>query len=214
MQSDKTRDRTFVDKTIARVRNNVDEDLCEQCWGAVLFDLGHHEEGIAHLKLAVELHPSGIKNRLVLADRLRRQGNDQSNREALKWYENLLASESDYAKEQAYCGLAHWFLDIDPSRSLKNALCAIELNPYDADLRYLAGCGLTECGRQADAIEQFQAAIELKYDEVEHAFGAIAECFRDLGERDNAVAYARLAREANPWSDYAKDLCAELGCGE
>lgn len=204
----KTLDRTTVDKVITQVHGNVEEDLCEQCWGATLFDLGYHEEGIQHLRLAVQLKPGRNRNRLVLADRLRRRGND----EALKWYESVLTSELGEGKWSAYRGLAHWYLDSDPKLSVEYTTRAIELNPYNADLHYLAACGLIECDRRLDAIDQFQAAVDLGYDVTEAAFGGIAECYRDLGQREKAVKYAKLARKANPQSDYVRRLCAELGC--
>jgi tetratricopeptide (TPR) repeat protein len=203
--TDRTRDRHYIDNAVIKVRGNVEEDIVEQSWGATLFDLGHHGEGLQHMRLAVQLDPNRTYNKMVLADRLICVNGYE---EAIQLYNDGLKREPD--SWIAYRGLARCYFDTNFKLSTRYAIKAVELNPYEPDLRYLLAYPLHKSGRIQEAIEQLHAAIDLGYQVTAEPLSAIAECYRDLGEMDQAIEYARQAIEASPDSDYAKQLLDEL----
>lgn len=82
----------YIENIIEHIDSSVDRDLVHQVYGAILYDLGHCDAGIAEMEKAIELNPCRI-NLLVLASRL--EANNVDATKAAILYDKVKMLECD-----------------------------------------------------------------------------------------------------------------------
>ena len=171
----------------------------DKCWmahthlGLLLMETGRHEEAMAHLLKALELHPEQADAHNNLGLLLMDEGRPD---EAMAHLLKALELRPNHADAHNNLGVVLTKLG-RPDEAMAHLLKALEVHPEQAAAHYNLGDLLAAMGRTDEAMAHYQKALELQpnYADVHNNLGLLLV---KVGRPDDAVGHFRKAVELNP----------------
>lgn len=160
--------------------------------GTALDNAGRTDEGIAHIKQAIQLAPQAVFPLNNLGWIYARQGKYE---EARQLYEAALRIKPDFRQVYNNLGIMaaareRW------DEAIQHYETYLRFDPDRADVHYRLGAVLVRLNRLEEAMQHFQTALKIQpeYAEVESQIGGV---YHKLGQVDAAIErYARAVRLA------------------
>lgn len=160
--------------------------------GMALDSVGRTEEGIEHVKQAIQLAPQAVFPLNNLGWIYARQGKYD---EALRLYQAALQLKPDF--RQVYNNLGIMYASLERwDEAIQQYQTYLRFDPERADVHYRLGAVLVRVNRLEEAMNHFQTALKYQpeYAEVESQIGGV---YHRLGQIDAAIEhYARAVRLA------------------
>lgn len=162
-------------------------------YGAALLQDGQVDEGVLHIKKALELVPTYSDSHTNLGFALSKKGRTE---EAIAEYQKALDSNPNNA--DAHSGMGTAFSSKgEVDQAIAEYQKALVINPNDGDTRNLLGNLLLRKGQVDEAMAQFQKAVEIDPHDAE-AYNNIGSALSKKGQVDEAIVQYQKALEYDP----------------